>query len=794
MPRDKGKQAQASRCAVCGAVNPDAPAVSTLEGSDYLCPDCEAGGLAPSILLNALSRLNQISSTINQLSPGDSLNVEATLRLIVESAIEVVPGASSVIYTYDQSRDSFDPQSRLAAGETTSSAAYDMPRPNGMGRRALTLRRRILSYEEDDLEIHDVKVEAGAKAVVCFPLQVSERIVGVLYVYLHETRKFSQLELLMLDNFVNQAAMAIHHTRKVTRAHQNLSRKEEELGQLRRAGLLISSRHRLEETLEAIIQMALRMTNAQYGVFRLVNRTGTQLSIAAIAGKELTQPLAETLTIDTSSITGWVATHRQPLLVTDLREKPWADIYRPLDPELEMRSELAAPLIGASGRLEGILNLESPQVAAFSEQDSHLLQSLATQAVIAIQEIRLLDALQEVARRLLTEPHRGFLEYLAEAACTLLNAAASSIWLLDGETLSLEVASRGHKHGESVPLHDSLIGKAILERAPIASNDVKTDPLFHRPDLARAQGWTRALIVPLVASAEQEPVGAFSVYSVDPAPGRFAESEWDKKVLTALGHYAVLAVQNDARQRALRTAEERQTVSETFAVLGDIAANLLHELNNKVGIIPVRVQGILDKSQPALDGDPYLMANLTEIERSATEAMAVVRENLSLLRPISLVPVDVAACIQDAVAAIDLPEDIRVEVDTPPTLPRVLAAAQSLRLVFSNLLENAAKAMDYHGLIKLEARPDENWVEVAIHDTGPGIAPELRGRIFDFSFSGHTLARASKLGFGLWWVKTLMTRLGGTVSVESEIHHGTTFRLRIPQMEQRSPHSEADDG
>ena len=82
---------------------------------------------------------------------------------------------------------------------------------------------------------------------------------------------------------------------------------------------------------------------------------------------------------------------------------PGLGIYYPLDYSLEMRSELAVPLIGAGGRLEGVLNLESPPIAAFSEQDSHLLQALATQAVIAIQEVRLMDALQEVADRLLVQ-------------------------------------------------------------------------------------------------------------------------------------------------------------------------------------------------------------------------------------------------------------------------------------------------------------------------------------------------------------------------------------------------------
>jgi signal transduction histidine kinase len=72
-------------------------------------------------------------------------------------------------------------------------------------------------------------------------------------------------------------------------------------------------------------------------------------------------------------------------------------------------------------------------------------------------------------------------------------------------------------------------------------------------------------------------------------------------------------------------------------------------------------------------------------------------------------------------------------------------------------------------------------VEVTVSDTGPGISPNLHDHIFELNFSGRGTSKPGKLGFGLWWVKTLMTRLGGAVSVESDGVSGTTFRLRLPQ-------------
>jgi signal transduction histidine kinase len=448
-----------------------------------------------------------------------------------------------------------------------------------------------------------------------------------------------------------------------------------------------------------------------------------------------------------------------------------------------MRSELAVPLIGASGRLEGVLNLESPAVGAFSEDDSHLLQALATQAVITIQEVSLLDALQEVAHLLLTQPCQKVLTHLAELACSLLDAATSAIWTLKGQDLILEASSGGYEHGNCIPLQNSLAGQAVQNRSAVISEDVRMDERFHRVDLARGQNWTRALIVPLLPGTEDEPLGAFGVYSSSAGPGHFAESEWDKKVLVCLADYAVLAYQNAARQEALRASQEQRSVAETFAAVGDIASNLLHHLNNKVGTIPVRIQGIEDKCQDTLAANPYLSHNLDEIGRCATEAMESVRESLSHLRPIRLEPVFVAARVADAIQFTKLPSGIEVRVEKLDCLPVVMGGERTLTLVFTNLLENAADAMDGNGLIVIGGSAEEDWVEITVSDNGPGIAPRLHDHIFELNYSGRGATRPSKLGFGLWWVKTLMTRLGGSVSVESDGVQGTTFHLRLPQAE-----------
>lgn len=727
--------------------------------------------------LNALARLNEIGAAVNQLSTGDAPGTANILNLIVQSAVEVIPGSSAVIFTYDEQKASFDPASRVSAEGLTPPTPTDLPRPDGFGALAIRERRRVLSYEEN-LPIRPEKLAVGAKVMIGYPLIVADEVLGVLYLYLHEDRPLTDLELLLLDNFVHHAAMAHYVSRQMAFAQERETRKGKELRRLRRAGMLISSRSNLQDTLESILRMALEVMDAHYGIFRLVDKSGQYLVTRAFVGEDLDHPLIETLPISRTSIMGTVALDREPIIVSDLREPPYCHIYYPLASGIEMRAELAVPLVGASGRLEGVLNLESPQVNAFSKQDRYILQILASQAAIAIQEARLLDALQDLSNLLLTHTRQEVLDQIVQRACELLNVQIALIWLIQDQQLVLHAATDGHLHGERMPIASTLTGKVIQTGQFASAFEVTQDPRFGMKAHAKRHKWGSALIVPIVASDSTTPLGALSIYTTLPDLRHFEEAEWEKKVLSLLGYYAALAVQNAARLDELRTVQEKRAIAETFAAVGDIASNLLHRLNNKVGTIPVRVEGIQDKCAPLLPENPYLASNLLEIERSASEAMEIVRENLFHLRPITLAPVSLLAAVREAISTARPSPAIVIELRGLESLPWIQADQKRLTLLFVNLMENAIAAMNGPGRIRLSGMIDEKWVTITVSDTGPGIAPALHERIFEFTYS--TREHPGKLGFGLWWVKTLMTRFGGTVTVESDGQTGTTFILKFP--------------
>jgi GAF domain-containing protein len=739
-------------------------------------------------LLKVLAALNQIGQRINRLGVGQ--DVAATLKLIVENAVEVVaagaeaatvpPNASAVIWIYDPIQQAFEANSRVSAGEPAGASTQDQPRVDGLGSQAIQQRRRILSYQEQGQTIHPAKQAAGAKSLACYPIIVNNEVVGALYVYRCDEQPFNPVELLLLDNFVNLAALAIHHGRQLGGMTRSLTRKVRELEKLGRASQLVSSRTNVEATLQEILSIGLDLTGAQYGSFELYDKKSGLLSIKALAGPVANPERVTPLPVDEQSVVGWVATRRESVLIPDLQQSPWVERYQPLPVDRPMRSELAVPLLGAGGMLEGVLNIESPQLCAFTLDDRRTLETLAAQTVIALQEMRLLDTLQEIVGVLLASDLDELLKRIIDRACELINVPVASIWTIAGaNTLLLRQSTAGHRRGERLPLDRSFTGKAIRLHRSIVIDDVRLDPDFLHPELAVQQGWVSAIVVPLLMPDEtHQALGSFSLYATQLRDF----SDWDIKLLTVLANHAAVAIQGAEQLGQLKQARERQATAEALAAVGDVAANLMHQLNNKVGAIPARVQGIEAKCGQVLATTPYLAKHLLEIEQSAQQALAIVRDSMAHLRPIERQAVDLALCLEQAIARAAPPAGIQIRQAGMAPLPQVSAGPRQVELAFYNLIDNAVKAMAGVGELTITGQQAGPEIVITIADNGPGIPLEIQPHLFEFS----TLKMMPvdeplrRLGFGLWWVKTFVDRFGGRLEVQSAPGQGSAFTIYLP--------------
>jgi signal transduction histidine kinase len=120
---------------------------------------------------------------------------------------------------------------------------------------------------------------------------------------------------------------------------------------------------------------------------------------------------------------------------------------------------------------------------------------------------------------------------------------------------------------------------------------------------------------------------------------------------------------------------------------------------------------------------------------------------------------------------------IETILDIEPDLPNIEASGRDLNQVWTNLLDNAADAMDGQGTLTIRATQEEGQVVITISDTGGGIDAEVRDRIFDPFFTTKEPGKGT--GLGLHTVHTIVTRSGGEIAVDSD-GTGTTFTLRFP--------------
>ncbi|HEY8506029.1 MAG TPA: ATP-binding protein, partial [Gemmataceae bacterium] len=138
-------------------------------------------------------------------------------------------------------------------------------------------------------------------------------------------------------------------------------------------------------------------------------------------------------------------------------------------------------------------------------------------------------------------------------------------------------------------------------------------------------------------------------------------------------------------------------------------------------------------------------------------------------------PFPVEACVREALEANPVPGSVRVETDFPASLPRVLGDVAQIRIVFGNLIRNAADAMPEGGTLSVRARPAEGGVEVAVADTGVGIPPEQLAWIMEPLYS----TKPRGLGLGLALAKAILDKNRGSLHVASEPGRGSVFTVRL---------------
>ncbi|HEX5037847.1 MAG TPA: ATP-binding protein [bacterium] len=217
-------------------------------------------------------------------------------------------------------------------------------------------------------------------------------------------------------------------------------------------------------------------------------------------------------------------------------------------------------------------------------------------------------------------------------------------------------------------------------------------------------------------------------------------------------------------------------LKERLATLGHLAGSIAHELRNPLATIDSSVYFLKAKLK---DADPKVAEHLSRIKSAVTAATSVIQSLLDLTRmkPPLMSRVDVAATVDEAVAAIKDIGSIDVVRDYPAEGAFVPGDSQQLLMAFGNVAKNAVDAMKGKGRLVLSVRKTEpHHVEISFSDTGPGIPEENLDRIFQPLFS----TKATGIGFGLSIAKMVTDRHEGSIRAHTEPGKGATFVLRFP--------------
>jgi signal transduction histidine kinase len=232
-----------------------------------------------------------------------------------------------------------------------------------------------------------------------------------------------------------------------------------------------------------------------------------------------------------------------------------------------------------------------------------------------------------------------------------------------------------------------------------------------------------------------------------------------------------LAIIEDAYQTEYMARLQR---AERLAAIGQVAGGVAHELRNPLNVVKTSVYYLLNARNPAPEKKAE---HLERIERHVVLADGVITalSNFARLPVPNHAPFSVAGCVREALETNPVPDTVRVTLDFPPALPPVLADADQVRIVFANLVRNAREAMPEGGALTVEGRQAGDRVEVAVRDTGVGIAPELLSRVTEPLYS----TKARGLGLGLAIARAILEKNDGGLRVASEVGRGSTFTVLL---------------
>jgi two-component system, NtrC family, sensor kinase len=684
--------------------------------------------------------------------------------------------------------------------------------------------------------------DAGARTLLMVPMLKESNLVGAIAIYRQEVRPFTEKQIELLQNFAAQAVIAIENTRLLNELRQRTGDLSEALEQQTATSevlkVISSSPGDLEPVFQAILANATRICDAKFGV--LFRHENGMFRAAAT----LNAPQA------------FVEFHRErgsfkPPAGTPLDRllKAGGAIYsadEATNPGAPARLGGARSLVTVpmrkDGQLIGAIIIYRQEVRPFTDKQIELLTNFAAQAVIAIENTRLLNELRESLQQQTatadvlkiisrsTFDLQAVLDTLVQSAARLCEAEMVTIARQKGTDYQ-HVAFYGYppefqrymKNAQVKLDRGSVIGRAITARAPVQITDVLEDPDYTQTEAQQLGGYRTLACVPMMR--EGNPTGVFTMIRTTVSP--FTEKQIE--LASIFADQAAIAIENvrlfdsvQARTRELtqsldelRTTQDRLVQTQKLASLGQLTAGIAHEIKNPLNFVN-NFSGIsaelIDELQDTLKGPldekarveikeltDTLRGNLDKVVQHGKRADAIVKNMLQHSREGTGEHrvIDINALVEESLnlawhgaRAETQGFEIKLKQSFDPAAGEADIFPQDIRRALLNMISNGFYAAtkrraetnggDYEPTLTASTKNLGDRVEIRIRDNGTGMPPDVKEKMFNPFFTTKPTGEGTGLGLSISH-DIIVKQHGGSIEVDSQPGEFTEIRVILPR-------------